>query len=152
MLLVVILCIEPSRADKLKAKLCRRIDPAVKPPVLLRKGRPAMNGKRQELLDRMVLRIVEEVAPEQIVLFGSWAKGEERADSDLDLLVVERDDFGPARSRRAEMTRVWGALSGFGVPVDVLMFSREEIERHRGAINHVVARAFREGRVLYDRG
>jgi predicted nucleotidyltransferase len=99
----------------------------------------------------MVLRIVEAVAPEQIVLFGSWAKGQERADSDVDLLVVERDAFGPAHSRGEEMTRVWSALSGFGVPVDVLVFSREEIERHRGAINHVVARALREGRVLYER-
>jgi predicted nucleotidyltransferase len=111
-----------------------------------------MNEERKDLLDRMVRRIVAEVGPEQIFLFGSWAKGEERADSDLDLLVVEREEFGPARSRRAEMARVWGALSGFGVPVDVLLFSRAEIERHRGAINHVAARALREGRMLYDRG
>jgi len=111
-----------------------------------------MNEKRHELLDRMVRRIVEAVAPEQIVLFGSWARGEERPDSDVDLLIVERDGFGPTRSRGAEMTRVWNALSGVGPPVDVLVYSRDEVERYRGAINHVVARALREGRVLYDRG
>jgi predicted nucleotidyltransferase len=110
-----------------------------------------MRQEHQDLLDRMVLRIVEEVGPEQILLFGSWARGEEHADSDVDLLVVERDEFGSFRSRRAEMTRVWQALSEYGVPVDVLMFSREEVEQHRSSLNHVVARALREGKVVYDR-
>jgi predicted nucleotidyltransferase len=109
-----------------------------------------MDEKRRELLDQMVRRIVETVSPEQVLLFGSWARGDDRADSDVDLLVVEREEFGPTRSRRAEMTRVWEALSPFGVSVDVLMFSRDEVARYRDGINHVVARAFREGRVLYE--
>ena len=37
------------------------------------------------------------------------------------------------------------------VATDLLVYSREEIERWRGSLNHVAARALREGRVLYTR-
>ena len=40
------------------------------------------------LLDRMVRAIVAEVDPEQVILFGSRARGDAREDSDVDLIVV----------------------------------------------------------------
>ena len=64
-----------------------------------------------ELLEQMTEAIVQAVAPEQIVLFGSRAKGSERPDSDIDLLIVEAEPFGINRSRRQEATKVWKALS-----------------------------------------
>ena len=41
------------------------------------------------LLDQMVQAIVAEVDPEQVILFGSRARGDAREDSDVDLVVVE---------------------------------------------------------------
>ncbi|MGE5557663.1 MAG: hypothetical protein ACM3WV_03515 [Bacillota bacterium] len=32
---------------------------------------------------------------------------------------------------------------------DILVYSREEVERWRSARNHIIARALREGRLLY---
>jgi len=49
------------------------------------------------------------------------------------------------------MTRLWRALAGFNVPKDILVYSRDEAERWRHSLNHVVARAQREGKVLYER-
>jgi hypothetical protein len=37
------------------------------------------------------------------------------------------------------------------VPTDVLVYSRDEAERWRKSLNHVVGRALREGKVLYER-
>ena len=37
---------------------------------------------------RYVRQIVETFQPDQVILFGSYAKGEQRKDSDVDLLVV----------------------------------------------------------------
>lgn len=37
--------------------------------------------------------IVQELAPEKIILFGSHARGEAREDSDVDLLVVAETDL-----------------------------------------------------------
>jgi hypothetical protein len=38
-----------------------------------------------------------------------------------------------------------------GFPKDVLVYSREEFEKWQDSINHVVAIAVREGRLLYER-
>jgi len=104
-----------------------------------------------ELIQQMVGRIVDTVAPEQVILFGSHATGKARTDSDLDFLVVESEPFGAGHSRRKEMARLWAALASFPVPKDILVYSREEVERWRDSSHHVVARAWREGRRLYER-
>ncbi len=42
----------------------------------------------REALDQAVAAIVEIAHPELVILFGSWAEGTARPDSDVDLLVV----------------------------------------------------------------
>ena len=104
-----------------------------------------------ELLDRMVAAIVEEVEPEQVILFGSHARGDQREGSDVDLVVVETEPFGKSRSRRMEAVRLWKALSAFLVPKDILVYSRDEVDFWRDSPTHVLGRALREGRTLYER-
>ncbi len=99
----------------------------------------------------MVGAIVEEVDPEQVILFGSRGRGDARVSSDVDLLVIEAESFGPGRSKHAEMNRLYRALRHFRVPKDILVFSNEEVEYWRDSLNHVLARALREGKVLYER-
>ncbi|MCL5271299.1 MAG: nucleotidyltransferase domain-containing protein, partial [bacterium] len=77
------------------------------------------------------------------------APGEARLGSDVVLLVIEAAPFGPGNDRRHEMVRLWRALSGFTIGKDILVYSRDEVERWRGARNHIVARALREGKLLY---
>lgn len=103
------------------------------------------------LLRRMTAAIVEVADPEQVILFGSRARGDAAADSDVDLVVVEAEPFGPGRDRGTEETRLWRALAKFHVPKDILVYSSDEADRWRGSLNHVLARALREGRVLYER-
>ena len=104
-----------------------------------------------ELLERMVQAIVAEVDPEQVILFGSRARGEARETSDVDLIVIEAAPFGPERSKHKEMLRLLRAVREFRVPKDVLVFSNEEVEYWRDSLNHVLARALREGKVLHER-
>jgi len=59
-----------------------------------------------EVLADMVQAIVREVDPERIYLFGSRARGDAREDSDIDLLIVESEPFGPGRSRFEELNRI----------------------------------------------
>ena len=103
------------------------------------------------ILDRMVQAIVDEVDPEQVILFGSRGRGDERESSDIDLIVVESEPFGPERSRRKELVRLYHALSEFHVPADVLVYSHDDVVYWRGFLNHVLAWALREGRVPYER-
>ena len=103
------------------------------------------------LLEGMVQAIVDEVDPEQVILFGSRARGDADADSDVDLIVIESTPFGESRDRGVEETRLWRALAKFHVPKDILVYSRGEVDYWHDSLNHVLARALREGRVLYER-
>ena len=103
------------------------------------------------LLDRMVQAIVDEVEPEKVILFGSRARGDEHERSDIDLIVVEAEPFGPQRSRHTELVRLYHALAGFHVPADILVYSNDDVAYWCDSLNHVLARAFRKGRVLHER-
>ncbi len=78
------------------------------------------------LLRRIAAVIVDEVDPEQVILFGSRARGDAGTDSDVDLIVVEAEPFGEGRDRRAEAVRLWRALAGFRVAKDILVYSSDE--------------------------
>ena len=104
-----------------------------------------------EVLADMVQTIVREVDPERIYLFGSRARGEARQDSDVDLLIIVREPFGPEHSRFQEINRIYRALSSFRIPNDVLLYSSDEFARWSQSLNHVVGRCSREGKLLYAR-
>ncbi|MDO9010526.1 MAG: nucleotidyltransferase domain-containing protein [Gallionella sp.] len=110
---------------------------------------PTHSSNDEALLHQMVETIIREVSPETIILFGSRARGDARPDSDVDLLVVETEPFSPQRSRRKEAARLYMALRNLGVSKDILLYSREEFERWKDSLSHVVGRAHREGRVLH---
>jgi predicted nucleotidyltransferase len=105
----------------------------------------------EEVLSDMVQAIVREVDPERIYLFGSRARGEARQDSDVDLLIVVSEPFGPEHSRFQEINRVYRALSSFRVPNDVLLYSNDEFAKWSQSLNHVLGRCSREGKLLYAR-
>jgi uncharacterized protein len=99
----------------------------------------------------MVRAIVDEVAPEHVILFGSRASGTCGTDSDVDFLVIDSEPFHSGRSRRRESARILKSLSQFDIPIDILLFSKDEVEEWRHSQNHVVCRALREGRIVYEK-
>jgi len=105
----------------------------------------------EDILEEMTEKIVREVNPLKIILFGSLARGAASADSDIDFLVVEDGPFNAQRSRRAEMIRLWKLLGSYRVAKDFLVYTSEEIDKWRTAGNHVISHALKEGRVLYER-
>ncbi len=81
-------------------------------------------------------------AGSEVILFGSYARGQARQDSDLDFLVIE-----PAlQSRRSEMVRLRLELRPLQIPVDVLVVSREVFESWKNQPNNVIHLAAREGK------
>lgn len=106
---------------------------------------------QNKLLQDIVDATITAVEPERIILFGSRARGEAQPDSDLDLLIVESEPFGATRNRQEELKRIRRALWRFRVPIDILVYSHEEIEKWRESPNHVIGRSLREGITLYER-
>ena len=101
-------------------------------------------------IEAMVAAIVQSVRPAYIVLFGSHASGSAREDSDVDLLVVEREEFGASRSRWAELKRLRALLRPFKGAKDILVYGSEEARLLRQSANHIVGEAFRHGRIVYE--
>lgn len=104
-----------------------------------------------QMIQNIVKAIVEASDPDRIILFGSAARAEVGPDSDVDLLVVEKESSFQGESRWSESSRIRKALWRFPVPIDILLFTPEEVEKWKDSTNHIIARSIREGRVLYDR-
>ncbi len=98
-------------------------------------------------LKRMVNRLVQDFDPEQIILFGSHARGTARPDSDIDLLVV----LPFTGSKRAKQVEMRLALHAIPVPKDIIVATPEEISRQRDIVGTIIRPALREGKVLYER-
>jgi len=105
-----------------------------------------------EVLERMVEAIVREVDPEEIYLFGSYARGEARAHSDVDLLVIEREPFTEGGRRWRHLSRLYDLAAERRLPVDILLYSRDEVRLWRKQAGHILGTALRYGRRIYERG
>ena len=100
----------------------------------------------ESLIVRATQLLRESANPKQIILFGSHARGNAQADSDVDLLVVvER-----VGDRVAEMIRLNRVLSPLRMPVDLLVVSEETFRYWSDTPGNVYATARTEGRVLYE--
>jgi uncharacterized protein len=102
-----------------------------------------------EQLQAITEAIVRCYDPAAVVLFGSQARGSAGRDSDIDLLVVDRAPFSASRSRRSAIGMIRNSLPAIGIPVDILLFDKYEVEAWKSTTNHVVAEALREGKVLH---
>ncbi|HQH71928.1 MAG TPA: nucleotidyltransferase domain-containing protein [bacterium] len=106
---------------------------------------------RDDLIQKMIRVIVQTVNPRRIILFGSRARGNARTASDVDFLIVKDKPFLSGKSRREEMTQIWQSLAPYSVEQDILLYSQDEIDQWSQTKNHVIARALKEGIVLYER-
>ncbi len=107
-----------------------------------------MNSEKLDrILAQMVSRLVKRFDPDQIILFGSHARGTARADSDVDLLVI----LPIQGSKRAKQIEMRVALHDVRVAKDILVATPEEVVRHRNIVGTIVYPALREGKVLYAR-
>ena len=96
-------------------------------------------------MQTIVRRIVEAVAPEKIILFGSAARGEMSPDSDLDLLIVKSDVH-----RLATTVLIEHSLTGITIPTDIVVATPKDIEVHKNTIGLIYRSALREGKTIYN--
>lgn len=104
--------------------------------------------ERAERLERELAAILERIVDaetEQVILFGSAARGDVGSKSDLDLLVVRRDPRGPAARADDLYRRAQSAVA-----LDLLVYTPDELAAAREG-SSFVRRVLAEGRVVYDR-
>ncbi len=92
-------------------------------------------------------KIINLFSPDKIVVFGSWARNEVNEHSDVDFLVIMPYNG----SKRDIQVAIRRELKGFGVPKDVIVATRQEIEQKQNLSGYIYGTALREGRVVYER-
>jgi uncharacterized protein len=105
-----------------------------------------VNTLSADVLEDIISRLVKDLQPEQIILFGSHAYGTPNQDSDVDLLVIVADSDQP-RYRRARAA--YRALRGILVPKDVIVMTRQEVNSKADVPSSFVSQALSDGIVLY---
>jgi len=104
-----------------------------------------------KILNNIVDDIVKKINPTKVILFGSTARGEANDDSDLDLLIIEKEKFSLSRSRRKELHKIRQLLTKYKIPKDILLYDEEEVDYWKDSVNHIIACCLKEGKTLYER-
>lgn len=113
--------------------------------ILMAAVAPVLPDHLEEILQDIVAKIVDAIQPEQIILFGSAARGEFGPDSDLDLLVVK-----DGVHRRKTAMLLYRTLGPMKVAKDIIVASNADLEKHRGNPATIYKPALEEGRVIYS--
>ena len=98
-----------------------------------------------EIIEEIVKRVTSAVHPLRVVLFGSAARGEMGPESDVDLLIVVQD----GTSRRDASRKAFRALSGLGIPKDVIVVTESDVKEFGENPSLVIKPALEEGREVY---
>ncbi|MBF0142727.1 MAG: nucleotidyltransferase domain-containing protein [Magnetococcales bacterium] len=100
----------------------------------------------ETFLKKIGALLAETAGPSRVILFGSHARGDAEAHSDLDLLVVEP----VVANRLQETVRLRQVLRPLRVPVDLLVCSIAEMEERRTHSSGAIYWALQEGRIIHD--
>jgi len=93
----------------------------------------------------LVEQIVSLIHPLKVVLFGSTARDEASANSDIDLLVVVPE----GSRRRAVAQKLYQDIRDAGVAFDLVVATPSDLEKHRDNIGLIYRNILKEGHELY---
>ena len=82
----------------------------------------------------------------QVILFGSYARGQAREHSDVDLLVVAQSDL-PRHKRAVALYRQFHPYP-FGM--SIVVYTPQEVEEGKKSPLTFVSSVLREGKTLYE--
>ncbi len=102
-------------------------------------------NRYMEEIERIKRQIIEMYNPEKIILFGSSARNELSDDSDIDILVIKQTQKSKF-DRMCELRR----MIDYTIPLDLLVYTPDEIHFARQQENDFISTIFSEGVVLYE--
>ncbi len=98
----------------------------------------------QKAIDQVVKQIVEKFKPQKIILFGSYARGNPRPESDVDLLVIMNTPLKESQ-QSLEIRRHLDVMFGMDLIVHTPKRLKERVDMGDWFLRDVL----KEGKVLY---
>jgi uncharacterized protein len=96
-------------------------------------------------IDEIIRKIVACLQPQQVIIFGSYAKGKATIKSDLDICVIKETEL-PMSSRAHELGAI---LTSNLIRLDVHVYTPEEIEAYVRDPFSFVSSVLNTGRVMF---
>jgi predicted nucleotidyltransferase len=91
-----------------------------------------------------IQRLQNNLDPEQIILFGSWARGTATRHSDIDLFILLDTDQSPLERIGRVLNILWDAPR----PLEVIVYTPAELACRRDL--PFLRQLLQEGKVLYE--
>jgi predicted nucleotidyltransferase len=101
----------------------------------------------RKTIQNVVRDIVRACRPEKVILFGSYARGKQHSDSDLDIFVVA-NFRGDSLER---IRRVRRAIRGTDFGIDVVVRTPAELRKALKGRDWFVQEIAQTGKVMYER-
>lgn len=106
-----------------------------------------MNELIHSWLQKIRDQIVYLTDPDEIIVFGSFASGKERPDSDIDLVVV-----APILRNRQQIAREIGTfIAELGIHSDVILLSQDELTASVTDRKSFLSNALKKSIIIYKK-
>ena len=105
------------------------------------------NFTKIPFLSQIVDIIVSAVAPDKVILFGSYARGNYSKDSDIDILILKKG----LKNEREVMNDLYIKFFDrkISIPIDLIATDNEKYDKLSNDIGYIYKTIKREGKVIY---
>ena len=99
-----------------------------------------------DLLDEIKDAIVAEINPDKIILFGSYARGDQNEHSDIDLMILKKN---PGNVRQVA-SKVYISLRFVQKPLDIFVMDTDLYYKSINRNGLIYKTINQEGKMLYE--
>ena len=99
------------------------------------------------VIEKIISLIVSLVSPEQIVLFGSYARGDNTNKSDIDLLIIKKD----LKNEREINNILYKAFyeNKINIPIDLISVDSNKYNNLKNEIGYIYKTIEEQGKIIY---
>lgn len=109
---------------------------------------------KQDLLGKLI-KDLKPYNPERIIVFGSYARGEAKKDSDLDVLIVKKTQQNKLKRVGKVLDLLYPAKrlgkNYYSLAIDPHVYTPKEIRERLDLGDFFVSRILREGKLIYEK-
>jgi predicted nucleotidyltransferase len=113
-----------------------------------------MNMNIHEILDDLVFSL-RSLDPSRIILFGSYAKGDQNENSDIDLMVILDNNhisrtYAERLNKRISIRKLVLEINR-KIPLDILVYSKAELRKIKEHGNYLIDEIEKTGKIIYEK-